>query len=146
MRRFKRIVPGKATRVVASKTLDRIVAAGEDELDDDFGDDFGDDFDDSSMEDDFDDTGDDFSDTEEVEDEEIEDTEVEEDEVNIDVDNNIAGHYIAECDSCHGVFISATIESDQQVTKVSGVCPLCDKETDQYLKWVIKDAGQRESK
>lgn len=72
--------------------------------------------------------------------EDIQDTvdEVDQDDVNIDMNNNISGHYIAECDSCHGVFISATIESDQKVEKVSGICPLCEKETDQYLKWVIK--------
>lgn len=63
---------------------------------------------------------------------------VQEDDVNIEMDNNIDGHYIAECDSCHGVFISAVIESDQEVEKISGVCPLCEKESDQYLKWVIK--------
>lgn len=61
-----------------------------------------------------------------------------EDNVNIEMDNNIDGHYIAECDRCHGVFISAVIESDQEVEKISGVCPLCEKESDQYLKWVIK--------
>lgn len=63
---------------------------------------------------------------------------VQEDDVNIEMDNNIDGHYIAECDRCHGVFISAVIESDQEVEKISGVCPLCEKESDQYLKWVIK--------
>lgn len=63
---------------------------------------------------------------------------VQEDDVNIEMDNNIDGHYIAECDRCHGVFISAVIESDQEVEKISGTCPLCEKESDQYLKWVIK--------
>ena len=81
--------------------------------------------------------------------EDIQDTvdEIDQDDVNIDMNNNISGHYIAECDSCHGVFISATIESDQKVEKVSGVCPLCEKETDQHLKWVIKsvnDSGEDE--
>lgn len=60
------------------------------------------------------------------------------DEVNIDMDNNIDGHYIAECERCHGVFISAVVESDQVVDSISGICPLCEKETTQYLKWVIK--------
>lgn len=64
---------------------------------------------------------------------------IEEDDVDIEMDNNIGNHFIAECDRCHGVFISALVESDQQVEKISGTCPLCDKETDQYLKWVIKD-------
>jgi hypothetical protein len=63
--------------------------------------------------------------------------EIQEDDVNIDVDNNIDNHYIAECDRCHGIFISAMVESDQEVEKVTGVCPLCEKESDQYLKWVI---------
>ena len=64
--------------------------------------------------------------------------EINEDDVDIDTDNNIDNHYIAECDSCHGVFISAVIENDQHPDKVSGNCPLCGKNTDQYLKWVIK--------
>ena len=63
---------------------------------------------------------------------------VEEDEVSIEMDNNIADHYIAECDRCHGVFISAVLKSDQEIDKVTGVCPICDKESDQFLKWYIK--------
>ena len=72
--------------------------------------------------------------------EDIQDTieEIEEDDVNIELDNNISNHYIAECDSCHGVFISALVESDQDVESISGTCPLCDKETEQKLKWIIK--------
>ena len=61
-----------------------------------------------------------------------------EDGPSIETDNNIAGHYIAECNRCHGVFISALMESDQHVEFLSGVCPLCEKESDQYIKWVIK--------
>ena len=64
---------------------------------------------------------------------------IQEDDVEIDIDNNIANHYIAECDTCKGVFISALVESDQEVEKISGVCPLCHKDTDQYLKWIAKD-------
>lgn len=73
--------------------------------------------------------------------EEVQDTldDIEEDDIDIETDNNIANHYIAECDSCHGVFISAMVESDQEVEKISGVCPLCDKDTDQYLKWLVKE-------
>lgn len=73
--------------------------------------------------------------------EDIQDTvdEVEEDDITIDMNNNISDHYIAECDKCHGVFISAVIESDQKIDHVSGICPLCNKESDQYLKWIIKD-------
>lgn len=88
--------------------------------------------------DDFNDTLDDVADT--VED--IQDTvddEVDQDDPTIDTDNNIANHYIAECDTCHGLFISAVIESDQEVEKISGVCPICGKETDQLLRWVIHE-------
>jgi hypothetical protein len=64
--------------------------------------------------------------------------EVSEDSPDIEVDNNIANHFIAECDSCHGIFISAMVETDQDVKSVTGICPLCDKESDQVLKWIIK--------
>ena len=62
----------------------------------------------------------------------------EEDDVDIETENNIEDHFIAECEKCHGVFITSVIESDQEIEKISGVCPLCDEECDQYLKWVIK--------
>ena len=65
---------------------------------------------------------------------------MDDDDIDIETDNNISNHYIAECERCHGIFISAMIESDQVVQKISGVCPLCDHETDQYLKWIIRDA------
>jgi hypothetical protein len=64
--------------------------------------------------------------------------EVSEDNPDIEVDNNIANHFIAECDSSHGIFISAMVETDQDVKSVTGICPLCDKESDQVLKWIIK--------
>ena len=64
---------------------------------------------------------------------------VEEDDVDIEMDNNIANHYIAECDSCHGIFVSALIQSDQEVESITGICPLCDKDTTQYLYWIIKN-------
>lgn len=63
---------------------------------------------------------------------------MDEDEIDIELENNIENHYIAECEACHGVFISAMIESDQEVEKISGVCPLCEKESDQHLRWVVK--------
>lgn len=66
---------------------------------------------------------------------------VTEDNVTIDTDNNISNHYIAECDNCHGIFISAVIESDQHVKSISGVCPLCEKESSQLLKWIIRDVA-----
>ena len=65
--------------------------------------------------------------------------EVEDDDIDIELDNNIANHFIAECNNCQGIFISALTESDQEVESISGTCPLCDKETQQYLKWVIRD-------
>ena len=71
-------------------------------------------------------------------DEELEEFEDPEEEAHIEVDNNIAGHYIAECSRCHGIFISALVESDQQVELLSGICPLCEKESDQYIKWIVK--------
>lgn len=73
--------------------------------------------------------------------EDIQDTidDVQEDDIDIELDNNIANHFIAECDNCHGIFISALVESNQDVEKISGTCPICSKETDQYLKWIIKD-------
>lgn len=42
--------------------------------------------------------------------EDIQDTidDVQDDDVDIELDNNIANHYIAECDNCHGVFISSS--------------------------------------
>lgn len=69
---------------------------------------------------------------------------IEEDNVDIETDNNIANHYIAECDSCHGVFISAVTESDQIIDHISGVCPLCEKESDQLLKWIVRDVSDED--
>lgn len=66
---------------------------------------------------------------------------IDEDDIDIETDNNIANHYIAECERCHGIFISAMIKSDQVVDKISGICPLCNHETDQYIKWVICDVA-----
>lgn len=62
---------------------------------------------------------------------------VKEDDIDIDIENNITGHYIAECEKCKGIFISATVKSDQSVSSVSGVCPLCQEESEQHLKWYI---------
>lgn len=67
---------------------------------------------------------------------------MEEDDVEISVNNNIADHYIAECSRCKGIFISAVVESDQDIEFVSGVCPLCRRETEQSLKWIIKNANE----
>lgn len=78
--------------------------------------------------------------------EDIQDTvdDVKEDDIDIQLNNNIADHYLAECDKCGGVFISAVVESDQDIDHVSGVCPICGNETDQYLKWIIRDADIKE--
>lgn len=75
---------------------------------------------------------------EQVEDIQDQIEEVDEDEPTIEIDNNIENHYIAECDRCHGIFISAVIESDQEIDHVAGICPLCGKESDQKLRWVIR--------
>ena len=72
------------------------------------------------------------------------DDDVEEDSVDNAVNNNIEGHYIAECDGCNNVFISAILESDQQIDHVSGICPVCGKETDQHLKWIIRGLDDKE--
>lgn len=134
----------RSTVVAATiKAATRRVIGGPDDTFDEEDDSAFDDFDTEDADDTFTDTLDDVADT--VEDIQDSVDGIEEDDINIDMDNNIAGHYIAECDGCHGVFISATLESDQEVEKVSGVCPLCNKETDQYLKWVIVDVKSRES-
>ena len=57
----------------------------------------------------------------------------------IEIDNNIANHLIAECQNCHGIFISAMLASDQIIESINGVCPLCSKDTEQVLRWIVKD-------
>ena len=128
---------------ISAKTVtrgkQRIVAADEDFQDMDMGVIRDEDNFDSMVEDDdeaFDDNLDDIADT--IDDMQDQLDEVQEDDVNIDMDNNVEGHLIAECDKCHGIFISAMVESDQEVDKITGICPLCEKESDQYFKWVIK--------
>lgn len=135
---MKYIVHPKKKQPVKGSTVKvndkrNIFAADEDD-DDMFSPDVDDVVDDTDFNDTLDDVADTVSDIQDV----VE--EVQEDDVDIEVDNNITNHYIAECDNCHGVFISAMIKSDQVVEKISGVCPLCEKESDQYLKWVIEDA------
>jgi hypothetical protein len=120
-------------------TASKIVAAEEDEMNvvSNFGD--VDDLDDSFSEqlDDVADTVEDIQDT-------VSDDDHQEDSIDIEVENNIAGHYIAECDKCKNVFISATVLSDQVVESVTGICPICKEESDQYLKWVIKLAEEEQ--
>lgn len=78
--------------------------------------------------------------------EDLQDTldDVDEDEVEIEINNNIADHFIAECDRCHGIFISAVVDSDQEIDHVSGICPLCGKDSDQYLKWIIRSTTEED--
>ena len=63
---------------------------------------------------------------------------IKEDDIDIDIDNNIVDHLIAECENCKGIFISAMIASAQDVESINGVCPLCNKDTTQNLRWIIK--------
>ena len=120
-------------------TASKIVAAEDDELNmtpnlgeiDDLDDSFSDQLEDVA------DTVEDIQDT-------VSDDDHQEDTINIEVENNIAGHYIAECDKCKNVFISATVLSDQVVECVTGVCPICREESDQYLKWVIKPVEEEQ--
>lgn len=72
--------------------------------------------------------------------EDIQDTveDIQEDDVDIDIDNNISEHLIAECENCKGIFISAMIASEQEVDSINGICPLCNKDTTQILKWIVK--------
>lgn len=120
-------------------TASKIVAAEDDELNmtpnlgeiDDLDDSFSDQLEDVA------DTVEDIQDT-------VTDDDHQEDTINIEVENNIAGHYIAECDKCKNVFISATVLSDQIVECVTGVCPICREESDQYLKWVIKPVEEEQ--
>ena len=76
-------------------------------------------------------------DVDEFEDEDIDD--VTEDDVNIVTDNNIEDHYIAECEKCKGIFISAVVQTDQEIDNIEGTCPLCGKKSVQWLRWVIKE-------
>lgn len=121
-----------------SKSASSVTSSSITAADDDFeSDDFSDETDPTDSTDSLSDNIDDIANT--VED--IQDTidDVQEDDVNIQVENNISDHYIAECERCHGIFISSVIRSEQPLEKISGTCPLCDRQTDQYLKWVVKD-------
>lgn len=112
-----------------------IMAAGEDDFDE-----LSDDMveDDDTFEDSIDDLADQVDNLQDTVDD------VNEDDPKIETDNNISNHYIAECDNCHGIFISAVVESDQEVKSITGTCPLCEKDTEQLLKWVIKDVSDGE--
>lgn len=127
MKKFKVSPGGKFTRITAAEE-----DFGSPEFDDNY----------SSRDIDLDNDG--FADKlEDVADtvEDIQDTvdsdDQKEKDVSIDIKNNISDHYIAECDKCKGIFISATVRSDQRVSSVTGECPLCGEETEQYLKWFV---------
>lgn len=96
--------------------------------------------DDGSDYDGINDTLDDMADNIEVMQDTLDD--VTEDDPDIEIDNNITNHYIAECDKCSGVFISAVTESDQEVQSVTGICPICGKESEQLLKWIVREANE----
>ena len=70
--------------------------------------------------------------------------EVTQDQTELEIDNNISNHYICECDQCHNIFISAIIESDQEIDHITGVCPVCEKESEQRIKWVIRDVNDNQ--
>lgn len=123
-------------RIIHSSSLTgkrRIVAAGENVFDDLTDDEpMGVDFEEDALGDQLDNLEDNLEDIQDAVDD------VEEDDIDIDIDNNITDHLVAECENCKGVFISAMIASDQEVDSISGICPLCNKETTQQLKWIIK--------
>lgn len=129
MKRFK-VSPGGNFQSITAAVL-----AAEDEdrisVDDNY------DIEDIDVEDGFSDKLDEVADTVEDIQNTVDNDEVKETDVDIDIDNNISHHYIAECDKCKGIFISATVQSDQMVESVTGECPLCGEETEQYLKWVV---------
>lgn len=138
--RRKNLIDTKKVNASTRLKNRRITAADEEDM---FDDSFDDEIDPETVLDDadtFTDTIDDLS--EQVEDIQDQVEEIDEDDITIEMENNIANHYIAECEHCHGIFISAMIESDQEVERISGVCPLCEKESDQYLKWVVKEVDK----
>ena len=121
--------------IESSQQINILAAEGDDPFDDM-------DFDDPELEDETDndsleDSIEDMSDTLDDMNDALND--LEEDPIDIETHNDIENHMIAECEKCHGVFITSIIESDQEIEKVSGKCPLCDEECDQYIKWVIKE-------
>ena len=134
MKKFK-VSPGGEFR--------RITAAVEDEfeapaIEDNYA------VDDIEVEDEFSDKLDNVVDTVEDIQDTVDSDEQKEEDVSIDIENNISGHYIAECDKCKGVFISATVQSDQHIESVTGECPLCGEDTEQYLKWIVTPVSDAE--
>ena len=132
VRKKKKVVKSSTD---SSRSRKYIRAAEEDEFDD-----FEDIDDGDSLMDAIDDVADNVEDLQDAVDDIID-----EDQVEIVVNNNIADHFIAECDACNGIFISAVVDSDQDIDHVSGTCPLCGKESDQFLKWIIRDASEKDN-
>lgn len=62
----------------------------------------------------------------------------------LDMDNNIDNHYIAECQRCHEIFISAVVESETRMESVHGECPCCHEQTEQDLKWIVRSVNYEE--
>lgn len=111
----------------------KYIKAADGDFEDDFDDDYSlDDEDSDGIKDAIDDVADNVEDLQDSVDD------IKEDESEIAMNNNIADHFIAECDRCKGVFISAVVDSDQVIDHVTGTCPLCGRETEQTLKWVIR--------
>lgn len=90
------------------------------------------------------DTVEDMSDTLDDIQDAIEDTDTAPSDTVLDMENNISDHYVAECERCHEVFISAVVESETPVDSVEGECPCCHEHTTQYLKWIIRDVKNEE--
>lgn len=64
------------------------------------------------------------------------------DSSSIEIENNIDGHFIAECEACGGIFVSAVLESDNNAESIVGSCPICNKETTHDLKWIIRSVAK----
>lgn len=126
----------KKFRVFPDGNFQRITAAAEDDFEDVVVDDNYD-INDIEVDDEFNDKLDDVVDTVEDIQDTVDSDDQKAEDVNIDIENNISGHYIAECERCKGIFISATVQSDQKIDSVAGECPLCGEDTEQYLKWVV---------
>ena len=125
----------KKFSVSPSSKRTKITAAEEDDFDIQVDDNYS--VDDIDVDDNFNDKLDDVVDTVEDIQDTVDSDDQKEEDVSIDIENNISGHYVAECEKCKGIFISATVQSDQRVESVTGECPLCGEDTEQYLKWVI---------
>lgn len=123
----------ESNSIVAAKAIKgQVILAAEG--DDDFGDGFASEDPSDGLEGSLNDLADRVEDVQSMTDE------MDEDAVAIEKTNNITDHFIVECDGCQGIFISALIESSEPVRTIHGICPLCRKETDQFVKWVIRDA------